>query len=85
MNARINWTQFLTGCLLLVFIASCTATAQESPPTEIPISPTPELVEATFEVTFDKNHECIVLGPTEVPKGKYLFALNDQSKLNLGL
>ncbi len=39
----------------------------------------PEPPEITFEVTFDKDENCIVTGPSKVPTGDYLFALKNQS------
>jgi hypothetical protein len=56
-------------------------------PTNTPLAPTPTSQSAgiTFEVTFDENDDCIVIGPTKVPLGEYLFVLDDRSELNLGL
>jgi hypothetical protein len=47
--------------------------------TSIPSALTPQPAEITFEVVFDKNYHCTVVGPTEVPTGEYLFLLNNQS------
>lgn len=92
MNRKYYWMLVLIGWLLSAFISGCAAPAQETPlpeptlppaQTSEPPTPLPEPTEIKFEVTFDKNHNCIVSGLKEVPLGDYQFVLNNLSGLQV--
>ena len=75
----------MTGC---ISPASGPSLAQPAlPSTQTMALPTlaAEPNEITFEVTFDKNHNCNILGPSVVPTGDYLLSLYDQSELKIDL
>jgi hypothetical protein len=93
MSTRINWIRFLLGSLLLTLLTSCARSPQETPTPEptaipthnsIPPTPSPEPIENTFEVTIEGS-ECIISGPTEVPKGKINIAFDIKGDRNLRL
>ena len=88
---------FITSCATMAHKASTSEPMAIPPhtptpePMDIPTNtqqapiPTPQSAGITFEVTFDEDDNCKVIGPTEVPVGEYLFVLDDRSRLDLGL
>jgi hypothetical protein len=78
MNNKLIFPVFL-----ILIVAGCSKIVQNSstPTPAIPThKPTPQPPETTFEVTFDKDENCIVTGPNKILTGDHLFSLNNQSE-----
>ena len=79
MNRQKLSQQVMWAILITLLLVGCGAPA--ATPTSGPL---PESIAEVGEVIFDGT-ECTVLGPTELPTGKYSFVLKDLSKINVNL